>query len=78
MVKLPDEILNKLFMYLSSPTAVIMKPYIQSYEKYCEWVSPAYGRMEFDEYMMVNAMYLDFTSKRHIREHKAVLKMFMS
>jgi hypothetical protein len=53
-----------------------MKPHIKSYERYCELVPPALGRMEFDEFMMVNAMYLDYTSKRHMRERYAILKLF--
>jgi len=76
MVKFPDEILNKIFMYVSSPSAEIMKPHIKSYEKYCQMIPPALGRMGFDEYMMVNAMYLDHTSKRHLRERNQILKMF--
>ena len=78
MVKFPDEILNKIFMYVSSPSAEIMKPHIKSYDNYCQLVPPALGRMDFDEYMMVNAMYLDHTSKRHIRERKVILNMFIS
>jgi len=76
MVNLPDEILNKIFMYVSSPSALIMKPHIKSYERYCELVPPAFGRMDFDEFMMINAMYLDHTSKRHMRERNAILKLF--
>ena len=76
MVKFPDEILNKIFMYVSSPSAEIMKPHIKSYDNYCQLVPPALGRMDFNEYMVVNAMYLDHTSKRHIRERSAILKLF--
>ena len=76
MVKFPDEILNKIFMYVSSPSADIMKPHIRSYENYCQMIPPTLGRMDFDEYMMVNAMYLDHTSKRHLRERNQILNMF--
>ena len=76
MVKFPDEILNKIFMYVSSPSAEIMKPHIKSYEKYCQLIPPALGRMDIDEFMMVNAMYLDHTSKRHLRERNQILNMF--
>jgi hypothetical protein len=76
MEQLPDEIINKIFMFMSSPTSIIMKPHIKAYEKYCELVPPSLGRMDFDEFMVVNAMYLDHTSKRHIRERRALLKMF--
>jgi len=76
MVKFPDEILNKIFMYISSPSAEIMKPHIKSYDNYCQLVPPALGRMDFNEYMVVNAMYLDHASKRHIRERSAILKLF--
>jgi hypothetical protein len=77
MQKLPDEIINKIFLYMSTPTATIMKPYIKSYETYCQWIPPALGRMGFEEYMMVNAMYLDHTSKRHIRERKFILQLII-
>ena len=33
--------------------------------------------MTFAEFMSVNAIYLDFTSKRHLREKNAILKMFL-
>ena len=78
MIKLPDEVINRIFSYLSSPTSIIMKPHIESYDNYCGWISERFGRMPFSEYMMVNAMYLDFTSKRHIRENNNILKMFIS
>jgi hypothetical protein len=76
MEKLPYEIINKIFMFMSSPTSIIMKPHIKAYAKYCELIPPSLGRMDFDEFMKVNAMYLDHTSKRHIRESRAILKMF--
>ena len=76
MQKLPDEIINTIFLYMSSPTSTIMKPHIKSYETYCQWIPIALGRMDFDEFMMVNAMYLDHTSKRHLRERNQILNMF--
>ena len=78
MIKLPDEILSKIFTYISSDTADIIKPYIKSYEVYSSWFSPRYDRMPFDEYMMTNAMYLDFTSKRHLRDRSQSLKLYIS
>jgi len=78
MIKLPDEVINIIFSYLSSPTSIIMKPYIESYDNYCGWISEKFDRMSFSEYMMVNAMYLDYTSKRHSRENAKILKMFIS
>ncbi len=78
MYKLPDEILNKIFMYLSSPTVDIMKPHIKAYEKYSKCISKRFDIMSFVEYMSVNAIYLDYTSKRHLREKNQVLKMFIS
>ena len=77
MVKLPDEILSNIFTYISSNTATIMKPYIKVYNVYSSWVSPRYGRMPFDEYMMTNAMYLDYTSKRHLRDRSQALKLYI-
>ena len=76
MVKFPDEILNKIFMYVSSPSAEIMKPYIKSYEQYAKCIFSNFDTMSFVEYMSVNAIYLDYTSKRHLREHDKVLQMF--
>ena len=75
---LPEEIIMKICTYLSSPTADIMKPYIKSYNKYSEWISYRYDTMTFPEYMSVNAQYLDFTSKRHLREPGRILKTFVS
>lgn len=77
-MKLPDEILNKIFLYLSNPTADIMKPHIKAYEQYSKCISRRFDTMSFIEYMAVNAIYLDFTSKRHIREKNQVLNMFIS
>ena len=77
-MKLPDEILNKIFLYLSSPTADIMKPHIKSYELYSKCISKRFDTMPFVEFMSVNAIYLDFTSKRHLREKSQVLNMFIS
>ena len=73
---LPEEVLNKICMYLSSPTADIMKPHIQAYEQYSKVISNCFDTMPFIDFMTVNAIYLDFTSKRHIREKKAILKKF--
>jgi hypothetical protein len=75
-MKLPDELLNKICMYLSSPTADIMKPHVQAYDQYSRIISNRFETMSFIKLMIVNATYLDFTSKRHIREKKAILKMF--
>ena len=74
---LPEEVLNKICMYLSSPTADIMKPHIQAYNQYSRIISNRYEIMPFIDFMTVNAIYLDFTSKRHIREKNAILKMFI-
>ena len=76
MTKLPDEIINKIFLYISSPTADIMKPHIKSYEQYAKCIFANFDTMSFVEYMSVNAIYLDYTSKRHLREHNKVLQMF--
>jgi len=75
-MKLPEELLNKICMYLSSPTAAIMKPHIQAYDQYSKVISNRFETMPFIDFMTVNATYLDFTSKRHIREKKAILKIF--
>ena len=77
MINFPDEVINVIFSYLSSPTSIVMKPHIESYDNYCGWISEKFDRISFSEYMMVNAMYLDFTSKRH-RETNNILKMFIS
>ena len=77
-MKLPDEILNKVFLYLSSPTADIMKPHIKSYELYSNYIFRRFDTMSFVEYMSVNAIYLDFTSKRHLREKNQLLNVFIS
>ena len=63
-------------MYLSSPTAALLKPHIQAYKQYSKVISNRFETMTFAEFMIVNATYLDFTSKRHIREKKAILKIF--
>ena len=76
MEKLPEEIINKIFMYMSSPTADIMKPHIQAYKQYAKVISNRFEIMSFPEFMSVNAIYLDYTSKRHIRENNKVLQMF--
>ena len=76
MTKLPDEITNKIFLYISSPTADIIKPHIKAYEQYSKCISKRFDTMSFVEYMSVNAIYLDYTSKRHLREHNKVLQMF--
>ena len=78
MCKLPDDILSKIFMYLSSPTADLMKPYIKSYKQYEKCVFSNFDTMTLVEYMSVNSIYLDYTSKRHLRERNQVLKMFIS
>ena len=75
-MKLPEELLNKICMYLSSPTAALLKPHIQAYKQYSKVISNRFETMTFAEFMIVNATYLDFTSKRHIREQKAILKIF--
>ena len=75
-MKLPEDILNKICMYLSSPTAALLKPHIQAYKQYSKVISNRFETMTFAEFMSVNATYLDFTSKRHIREKKAILKIF--
>ena len=76
MMKLPDEILNKIFLYLSSPTANIIKPYIKAYEQYSKCVFFNFDTMSFVEFMSVNAIYLDYTSKRHLQEKNQILNMF--
>jgi hypothetical protein len=76
-MKLPEELLNKICMYLSSPTADIMKPHVQAYDQYSRIISNRFETMSFIKFMTVNAIYLDFTSKRHIREKNAILKMFI-
>lgn len=78
MTKLPDEILNKIFLYLSSPTADIMKPHIKAYEQYSKCVFSSFDTMSFIDFMSVNAIYLDYTSKRHLREKKQILNVFLS
>ena len=74
---LPEDILNNVCMYLSSPTAAIMKPHIQAYEQYSKVISNRFDTMPFVEFMSVNAIYLDFTSKRHLREKNTILNMFL-
>ena len=76
MITLPNEVINHLLKYVSTPSSDMMKPYIISYNKYTNWISNRFDCMSFPEYMSVNAQYLDFTSKRHIREKERVLKMF--
>jgi hypothetical protein len=76
MEKLPEEIINKIFMYMSSPTADIMKPHIKAYNQYAKVISNRFDTMPFIEFMSVNAIYLDFTSKRHLRENNQILQMF--
>jgi hypothetical protein len=76
MEKLPEEIINKIFMYMSSPTADIMKPHIKAYNQYAKVISNRFESMSFIEFMSVNAIYLDFTSKRHLRENNQILQMF--
>ena len=76
-MKLPEELLNKICMYLSSPTADIMKPHIQAYVRYSRIISNRFETMPFIDFMTVNATYLDFTSKRHLREKNIILKMFL-
>ena len=78
MTKLPDEMLNKIFLYLSSPTADIMKPHIKAYKHYSKCVFSNFDTMSFVEFMSVNAVYLDYTSKRHMRDKKHILKVFLS
>ena len=60
---------------MSSPTAAIIKPHIQAYKQYAKVISNRFEIMSFPEFMSVNAIYLDFTSKRHIRENNKVLQM---
>ena len=74
---LPEEVLNKICMYLSSPTAALMKPHIQAYKQFSKVISNRFETMTFAEFMSVNAIYLDFTSKRHLREKNTILKMFL-
>jgi len=78
MSKLPNEILSKIFTSVSSPLADIMNPYIQSYSQYASWFSDRFETVTLAEYMFVNAIYLDYTSKRHIRAQTRILKMFFS
>ena len=76
MEKLPEEVINKIFMYMSSPTADIMKPHIKAYNQYAKVISNRFDTMPFIEFMSVNAIYLDFTSKRHLRENNQILQIF--
>ena len=77
MEKLPEEIINKITMYMSSPTADIMKPHIKAYNQYAKVIlSNRFDSMSFIEFMSVNAVYLDYTSKRHLRENNKILQIF--
>ena len=78
MENLPEEIINKIFMYMSSQTADIMRPQIQAYNLYTKVISKRFDIMPFVEFMSVNAIYLDFTSKRHLREQNTILKTFIN
>ena len=78
MENLPEEIVNKIFTYISSPTADIMRPQIQAYNLYAKVISKRYELMPFVEFMSVNAIYLDLTSKRHLREQNRILKTFIN
>ena len=60
MENLPEEIINKIFTYMSSPTADIMRPQMQAYNLYTKVISKRFDIMPFVEFMSVNAIYLDF------------------
>ena len=76
MEKLPIDIERKIFSYLSHPIADILRSHINEYEKYKSYLCYRCDIMDFTEFMMVNAMYLDQTSKVHIRIRKNILNCF--
>ena len=76
MEKLPVEIINEIFRYLSHPVADLIRPHINEYEKYQSYLYYRCDIMDFTEFMMVNALYLDQTSKVHIRLRKNILNCF--
>ena len=76
MENLPAEIINEIFRYLSHPVADLIRPHINEYEKYRSYMYYSHGVMDFTEFMMVNALYLDQTSKVHIRLRNNILNCF--
>ena len=76
MEKLPIDIERKIFSYLSHPIADILRPHINECDKYKSYLCYRCDIMDFTEFMMVNAMYLDQTSKVHIRMRRNILNCF--
>ena len=76
MEKLPLEIQHKIFLYMSHPIADLFRPYINEYNRYGSYLHYRCDIMDFTEFMMINAMYLDQTSKVHIRIRKNILNCF--
>ena len=76
MEKLPIEIKREIFRYVSHPIADLIRPHINEYEKYKGYLHYRHDIMDFTEFMMINAMYLDQTSKVHIRFKKNILNCF--
>jgi hypothetical protein len=55
-----------------------MRPQIQAYDLYAKVISKRYELMPFNEFMYANAIYVDLTSKRHLREQSRILKTFIN
>ena len=76
MEKLPIEIERYIFRYVSHPVADLIRPHINEYNRYASYLHYRHDIMDFTEFMMVNAMYLDQTSKVHIRFRKNIFNCF--
>ena len=74
--KLPIEIQQKMFLYMSHPIADLIRPHINEYEKYKSYLYYKCDIMDFTEFIVINALYLDQTSKVHIRFRKNILNCF--
>ena len=76
MEKLPIEIKEKMFRYVSHPISDLIRPHINEYNRYGSYLHYRRDIMDFTEFMMINALYFDQTSKIHIRFRKKIINYF--